>query len=311
MKKYVYPSKILLFGEYGVTKNYSGLSIPYKNYKGYLNFNNYFNKKLSISESKSNKELKKFFSFLIKNSIVDLEFEKLKKDLDKGMYFHSNIPQRYGLGSSGALISSIYDKYSKTKYSSERNIKKLKEIFSKMESFFHGNSSGLDPLVCFLKKPIFFHSKNKIFYVNIPEKKNINKKNGIVFLLNSGIPSKTYTMNKVFSKKLKNNFFKKEIIEKFFFYNKKCIESLLKNNMNTFLVYIKNLSTWVFNNLKFMIPKNIFKIWKIGIINDSYYMKLCGSGGGGYFLVFSRNHECLNKELKNYVKEVILNFKNE
>ena len=51
------------------------------------------------------------------------------------------------MGSSGALVASIYDKYATDKITVLENLTrdkllKLKGIFSLMESFFHGKSSG-------------------------------------------------------------------------------------------------------------------------------------------------------------------------
>ena len=66
------------------------------------------------------------------------------------MYFDSSIPQGYGIGSSGALVASIYDQYALDKITVLENLTKeklqhLKTVFAAMESFFHGKSSGLRP----------------------------------------------------------------------------------------------------------------------------------------------------------------------
>jgi mevalonate kinase len=57
------------------------------------------------------------------------------------MYFDSTIPQGYGVGSSGALVAAIYDKYAQDKITVLENLTRekllqLKNIFSQMESFF-------------------------------------------------------------------------------------------------------------------------------------------------------------------------------
>ena len=80
------------------------------------------------------------------------------------MYFDSSIPQGYGVGSSGALVASIYDQYAADKITVLENLTrdkllKLKQIFALMESFFHGKSSGLDPLNSYLSLPILINSK--------------------------------------------------------------------------------------------------------------------------------------------------------
>ncbi len=64
MKKSLFPAKILLFGEYGILKNSSGLSIPLNIYKGTLKIDSKFNKNILHS----NYEIKKFHNFLEKKN---------------------------------------------------------------------------------------------------------------------------------------------------------------------------------------------------------------------------------------------------
>ena len=40
-----------------------------------------------------------------------------------------------------------------------------------------------------------------------------------------------------------------------------------------------------------MIPEKLKNKWKEGIKNESYYMKLCGSGGGGFFLAYDFDNQ--------------------
>ena len=62
----------------------------------------------------------------------------------------------------------------------------------------------------------------------------------------------------------------------------------------------KILSGIVFENFKPMIPNKFHKIWKTGIESGSYFLKLCGSGGGGYILGFAPNIEKAKKDLSGY-----------
>lgn len=96
------------------------------------------------------------------------------------------------MGSSGALVAAIYNKYCTNKISAHPNkpseIKELKNVFSWMESYFHGKSSGIDPTICYLGLPLLIQSKDKLGTVTLPEQ-GLNK-SGAVFLLNSGSPEK-------------------------------------------------------------------------------------------------------------------------
>ena len=152
MKGPLFYSKILLFGEYGIIKDSKGLSIPYNFYNGALKIDE--NKSDKTKDSNSN--LKRFADYLNSLQIeqpelVSFDIESLNADISKGMYFDSSIPQGYGVGSSGALVAAIYDQYAQDKITVLENLTrekllKLKSIFGEMESFFHGKSSGLDPL---------------------------------------------------------------------------------------------------------------------------------------------------------------------
>ncbi|WP_238785642.1 GHMP family kinase ATP-binding protein [Blattabacterium cuenoti] len=255
----------------------------------------------------SNKEIKKYCRFMMSKKLLykKLNLSKLIKDLNNGIFFNSNIPQKYGLGSSGALISSIYNKYSENNklLVKKKNLIHLKKIFSIMESFFHGKSSGIDPLVCYIKKPILVKSINKLSIIN---NKNIllNFKKFKIFIIDSEITSGTKLMYKFFFNKLKEKKFKKIMKEEFTMYNKTCIKYFLKGEEDKLMENIKKISNWTFYNLTPMITKNIKNIWKNGIKNNNYYLKLCGSGGGGFYIGFTKNYDLI-KNLKK-INKIIL-----
>ena len=54
-----------------------------------------------------------------------------------------------------------------------------------------------------------------------------------------------------------------------------------------------------------MIPKYIHKLWKQGIATNDYYLKFCGSGGGGFILGFTKDYEKTKKILKDYDLELV------
>ena len=60
------------------------------------------------------------------------------------MFFDSSIPQGYGVGSSGALVAALYDRYALNKITVLENLTKpkilnLKNIFQKWNLFFMEN----------------------------------------------------------------------------------------------------------------------------------------------------------------------------
>lgn len=309
MKAPLFYSKILLFGEYGIIKNSKGLSIPYNFFKGGLKIGNFEND----TEKESNKNLIDFKNYLktIDSAIVEFDFVKLEKDLKNGMFFDSSIPQGYGVGSSGALVAALYDRYALNKITVLENLTKpkiltLKNLFSKMESFFHGKSSGLDPLNSYLSLPILIHSKNEIETTGIPSQTSNGK--GAVFLLDSGTSSETAPMVDLFFKSMKNKNYNKMIQEEFIKTTDSCVDDFLNGNFNSLFKNIKVLSKVVLKNFKPMIPENFHNIWAKGIESDEYFLKLCGSGGGGYILGFAKDFKKAQKSLNDFDLEVVYNF---
>jgi mevalonate kinase len=309
MKGPLFYAKILLFGEYGIIKDSKGLAIPYNVYQGALKVS----KKLTDKAKLSNQSLQKFYQYLsqLENTeLVHFRLDDLKRDIDKGMYFDSSIPQGYGVGSSGALVAAIYDKYADDKITVLENLTrdkllKLKEIFSLMESFFHGKSSGLDPLNSYLSLPILINSKDHLEPTGIPSQK---EGKGAVFLLDSEQVGDTEPMVTIFMNKMKNEGFRKMINEDFAKHTDACIDDFLHGDVKSLFGNVKKLSKVVLDNFKPMIPNAFHELWKNGIESNAYYLKLCGSGGGGYILGFTKDYEKAQQLLKNYRLELVYRF---
>lgn len=312
MKGPLFYSKILLFGEYGIIKDSKGLSIPYNFYNGALKVD----ENPSEDSIESNKSLQRFAKHLealetSNPSLVHFNLAELNKDIAKGMYFDSTIPQGYGVGSSGALVAAIYDEYAADKITVLENLTrekllKLKKIFGEMESFFHGKSSGLDPLNSYLSIPILINSKDNIEPAGIPSQTQNGK--GAVFLLDSGSIGETAPMIQIFMENMKQEPFRKMVKDQFIKHTDACVDDFLQGDIKSLFGNIKKLSHVVLDNFKPMIPTQFHTLWKKGIDTNDYYLKLCGSGGGGYILGFTEDIEKAKNSLKDYNLEVVYNF---
>ena len=309
MKGPLFYSKILLFGEYGIIKDSKGLSIPYSFYNGALK------KDENPTEAalKSNQSLKQFANHIqsIDDSIVRFDIDRLIEDVNSGMYFDSSIPQGYGVGSSGALVAAIYDKYAFDKITVLENLTrekllKLKSIFSAMESFFHGKSSGLDPLNSYLSIPILINSQDNIEATGIPAQQSEGK--GAVFLIDSGIIGETAPMVSLFMENMKQEGFRSMLKNQFIKHTDACVDDFLNGDIKSLFRNTKQLSKVVLNHFKPMIPQQFHELWKKGIDTNDYYLKLCGSGGGGYILGFTEDIQKAKQALSDYKLEVVYNF---
>ncbi len=312
IKDALYYSKILLFGEYGIIKDSMGLSIPFDDFKGNFLFES---KGDAEFEAYSNTELRKFALHLEKLSAANglsckLDINAFLKDISEGMFFDSSIPSGFGVGSSGAIVAAIYGKYCADKIEISNNIGnddilKLKQIFGEMESYFHGKSSGLDPLICYLNIPILIKSKDEVGAVGLPEYKTGN---GAIFLLNTGMTGKTAPLVQHFLERCKEEGFRNMLKKKFKKYNDAAIEAFLNNDISPLMSNVKRLSEVLLDNFKPMIPKVFHKLWKEGIDSNAYYLKLCGSGGGGFILGFTEDFAKAQEKLGAYELKRIYSF---
>ena len=279
MNKKKFFSKILLFGEYGIIKNSKALVIPYKKYYGSLKFSS----KLDNVQKDSNINLKQLSKYIKNNEFVSNKINTLKldSDIENGLYFKSTIPESYGLGSSGAVVAAIYESY-KQEVGVDLEINDLKLILSNIESFFHGKSSGIDPLSCYVQKPLLVESKNSINTIDIPSQ-NINSKRTL-FLLDTECKGDTQGLVEIFLNKLRQKDFEVFFENEFVVATNNSITNFLERKYEDFENNFIELSKKTFNNFQEMIPINYKNLWMDGIEKKDYYLKLCGSGGGGFLI---------------------------
>jgi len=297
----IYYGKIILFGEYGIIFDSMALTIPFSHFHGELSFNNRYNKfKYTDYDfaQNSNKQLESYSAYLKKiiangNLSVDFNFDAFISDLDNGLYFESSIPQGFGLGSSGALVAALYSHYALNRINGGRSVSRedilqLKDIFSQMESFFHGKSSGIDPLNSYIQFPLLINSKTNIETVGIPR----NKFNGdsAIFLINTGKPGKTEPLVNLFLENCNDPNYFHVISNEFIPLNNLCIKNLIQGDIDAFFENLSNLSELQYSHFTDMIPENFLEVWQDGLNSKDYNLKLCGSGGGGYLLGFTSNY---------------------
>ena len=238
--------------------------------------------------------------------------DQMALDISQGMYFDSSIPRGYGVGSSGALVAAVYDRYALDKITVLENLTRekllnLKAVFAAMESFFHGESSGLDPLNSYLSLPILISSKNEIEATGIPSQ-NTTAQKAAVFLLDSGMVGETAPMVQLFMQKMKEEGFRTMLKNQFIKHTDACVDDFLKGDVKSLFRNTKQLSKVVLNHFKPMIPKKFHQLWALGIESNAFYLKLCGSGGGGYILGFTENIDRAKEALKEHKIEVVYSF---
>jgi mevalonate kinase len=296
----LFKGKTILFGEYAILKGSMALALPLDQFFGILQYakTNENNQRV-LSSKKSINQLYQFIKDKNFNFIPDLQL--FQQELNKGLWFNSNIPEGYGAGSSGALCAALFHTFFKPRafiYENPDNLPKVKQDLALMESFFHGNSSGTDPLVSYLDRPLFLNASVEISAVSIPSSLNF-------FLIDSEIVGKTKPLVEFFNTWLTTAEFNGEL-QHFISLTNSSVDTLLRQKENAFTM-IKALANFEKEHFKPMFPFNK-KIQQFeNEFKKTLTIKLCGSGGGGFFLGIVQK-ENIDKILKFAATENIKTY---
>jgi mevalonate kinase len=305
-----YYSKLLLFGEYSVICDSMGLTVPLKSFSASWRFKNH--SMTSADAFIPDQELVGFLQFLEKTKasgslLADLDLKSFKDDLEKGLFFESNIPQGFGVGSSGALCAAVYERYAmhpvRVDDGDEELIVEIKEQLAQMESHFHGVSSGLDPLLCYLQRPLLIKNKREIAFARIHEE--LHYPDFSMFLIDTGVVGKTGPLvNRFFDQCRQHSFysrFNNDLIPA----NNSCIRALVDGNVDLLFEKLPVLSGFFYEHFAPMIPEDYRPVWQHGLSTGDFYLKLCGSGGGGFLLGFTRNPQVVQSYFNDNGIEMI------
>ncbi|MFP5384573.1 MAG: mevalonate kinase [Bacteriovoracia bacterium] len=265
-----FPAKVLLLGEYTILNGSKALALPYHSLEGKWTFD------MSDSEA-SESSRKSLFSFYENSGATSIDMERLGKDLSEGIWFDSTIPQGYGLGSSGAVIAALFERYGKPL----GNIDSDKQQLARLEDFFHGSSSGLDPLVSHIQKPLLIHNFKEVEVL-----KDMPNLEGF-FLLNTERPRQTGPLVNIYQEKMKDPEFKQgcaDILSKDVNF---AISAVLSNDPASIFHHFWHISKFQWEFFPEMIPTKERGLWTRGLETGDYILKLCGAGGGGFILGYS------------------------
>lgn len=283
-----YPSKILLLGEYTIIQNSAALAIPYIHYNSYWsdhplsrNFEN------TIEASFSKESLRKIVLDLESLDSPLLDLKQLKKDLESELWLCTNSPMGYGLGSSGAVCAAIYDRYGLQKAT---DLQLLKQELASLEHSFHGKSSGIDPLIAYVKQPLWVHSDKSIHAVQLPKKKE-----GAIFLIDTKLPRISTPLINFFVASCEQSDFNHSFVVPVSTAVDKAIRALIEGDFNTLMESIQLISELQLAYLPPMIPTVVEELWQKGLDSNDFYLKICGAGGGGFMLGFAYDWESVKQ----------------
>lgn len=300
--KKAFYSKILLFGEYSVIKNSMALSIPYSLFEGRLTFRS-DSRELSTGIDPELKAFCQYLKSLKAKGELDFDTTSFEFDIGQGLYFNSTIPQGFGAGSSGALCASIYERY--TAQETNISLEELKTRFALMESHFHGSSSGMDPLISYMAKPILRSSDGGLRTVNLP---SLEESKGGIFILNTGRARRTEPLVNLFLEKCNAHHFEQLCYDVLTPLTNDCIRLFLEGEKSGLYDAFIRLSQFQFDHFNPMIPKLYRDIWSAGLEHHKFSLKLCGAGGGGFLLGMTPDFKQAFEILKDYELRLLLKF---
>lgn len=279
----LFHSKLLLFGEHIINKGARGLAIPLEGYDGILKFGALRDKHVK----ESNESLEQLANYIIHHEQIAEQYDtnQILEDVEKGLYFDSNIPQGYGLGSSGALVAAVYHQYNKHKKKSKPT-STVKHELALLESHYHGKSSGLDAIVCYLNKAVIVDNGEVSETFDLPTNTEGAMK---VFTINTHKARSTSPFVNAFLDKCKDKKFMTTVQQSLVPANDIAIDSFLNRNYSELWKSTKIISQLQMDMIPEFIPKPFHEVWKTGLRTDQFHLKICGAGGGGFIIGFTKN----------------------
>jgi mevalonate kinase len=280
-----YSSKLLLFGEYTVLAGSKSLAVPFRDFT--LEFG-------SNGEDNFRNIVRDFYDYLIRQDFsgfsVDFHAEKYRSFFTRGNHLSSGIPVGYGLGSSGAVTAAIFEWFF-SQPDKKLSLVELKKILAQIENFFHGQSSGMDPLIIYLERPIVSFPDGRVeTFSFLPDLFGDWKP----LLIDSGKPRSTARFVNIFREKMKQERFRNTYVEPLVELNNQIIDSFIQQQpareLDTLIEKISNIQFKAFSE---MIPENIRGAWQNCLQTEDHRIKLCGAGGGGFFLLFSKDPDSI------------------
>lgn len=285
-----YYSKVILFGEYSMIFDSTALMVPLKQFSAQWRFASHL---LAQGSAASNASLQRFADYLSTLDGVkdNFDLQRFNHDLYYNLFLDSNVPSGYGLGSSGTLVAAVYDAYAKQK---SDDLLALKTLFGQMESFFHGSSSGIDPLQCYVGKPFKITPKEVQILSDDFLQKGIH-----ICLIDTKIKSNTKPLVEHFKKQRLDPSFGNRFQKEYTPQVKSCIDSMIQGDKDLFFKSLNLLTKGQLEFLHPMITNNTLDLFTTDY-DFHFGVKISGSGGGGYVLGFTDDLEKASNLLSDF-----------
>ncbi len=270
-----YPAKLLLFGEYTVLSGSQALAVPLNQWSGRWEQHEHQN----VPENES---LTRYVDWLQSKDIIKpSKAAEIIEEARLGWQYVADIPIGFGLGSSGAYVAAIYDRY--VAGAAEATTGKTHALLRNMEGFFHGSSSGMDPLVSYTHQALYRSEQGDLHPINDPGWPDGYN----IFLLDTGVARTTSALVSAYRKMLEVEQFILSIERELIPVVEHAIHFYLSRSGSKLEECLSLISDFQRTYLSDFIPVSTQKQWNDLRENQGMYIKFCGAGGGGYFLLIT------------------------
>lgn len=277
-----YPGKILWFGEHTVLRGSKALAGPLPAFGGTWREGGTPEQQQRLSEWLGWLRVQQTARALT----PDYDLDGFDRDLAAGWYFASDIPVGYGAGSSGALCAAFYDRYARNPIPANTSgqLAQLKTIFAQLEGFFHGASSGTDPLICYANVGLLLEPGGRISRVELP----VLPTGQSFFLIDTAIRRSTGPLVEAFIARCDQDpGFRQKALRSLVTVSDVALDARLEQRFEDLFPALHALSELQWQHLDFLIPDAFKELWQNALATRHTRLKLCGAGGGGFLLGYS------------------------
>ena len=276
-----YPAKLLLFGEYTVLNGSQALSVPLKKWTGKWN---------KHDESGQMSLIPEYYRWLNKVELIDeAKYDHIVREFQDGWTYDSDIPVGYGVGSSGAYVAAMYDRYLRNE---QDDFQTTTDKLAQMEAYFHGSSSGMDPLVSYYGKAVYKSDKGEFQLIDDKGWPDGYK----IYLLDSGFERETASLVNRYKERSDDHATTRKIKRHLIPMVEHAIHFYMAGEDKKLEETISVISQFQREHFDEIIPEKIKSKWDEFCTQPGVYVKLCGAGGGGYFMVISKGTQEISSD---------------
>jgi mevalonate kinase len=283
----MFPAKLLLFGEHLLLTGAPALAVPVPAFAG-----DWAWRAAGAAPDAFVASLAAFAASDVVRSVDGLNYEAFQRELAQGLYFASTIPTGYGLGSSGALCAAVYARYARTK---RTGLGELRVELAALERFFHGTSSGIDPLTSYSARPLLLRGPaDAVLFEG-----EVWREPPVIFLLDTGQPRQTRALVGWFREQSQTDAFGRVLAQAMVPAHLAVLDAWQHADSARFWPVLRRFSELQWRYLKPMVAP-IEELWRQSLDENEFIFKLCGTGGGGFVLGFARRRDAVASLAERY-----------